>query len=114
MKPKQKITLLIHAVIIFLILFFAISPLVSVLIAGEVANLNGCQLDEGSVHACVVNGQDLGETLYTMEVMGWFMFLTVPVGLGAVVVYLIVLVGFTLARRAARNRARDPLRITGD
>ncbi len=105
MKRNKILPILIHTLIVFLILFVAFLPVVSVAIAGGIANANGCQLDEGSVHPCIVNGQDVGETLYTMGVMGWLMLVTIPIGLGVVVLYLIIVVGYYIVRRVARDRA---------
>lgn len=80
-------------------------PIVSVLVAGTIASWNGCRLDEGSVHPCVVNGADLGSTLYAMGMMGWFMIATIPLGLMAVVVWTLVWV--VLARRARQSPAAE-------
>jgi len=38
----------------------------------------GCQLDEGSVHPCVVLSLDFGGLLYPMAVGGWFVMFTIP------------------------------------
>ena len=67
-------------IVFVLLLIWTIWPIVSVSVAGSIASANGCQLDEGSVHPCVVRGADMGETLYTMGMMGWFMLVTVPTG----------------------------------
>jgi hypothetical protein len=104
MKWNKIIPILIHTLIVFLILFVAFLPVVSVAIAGGIANANGCQLDEGSAHPCIVNGQDVGETLYAMGVMGWLMLVTIPIGLGVAALYLIIVVVFYIVRRVARNR----------
>jgi hypothetical protein len=101
----MKRQLLIHALVVFLILFVACLPLASVAIAGEIASANGCQLDEGSVHPCIVNGRDIGETLYTMGVMGWLMLATIPLGLGLALAYVILVAAFYLVRRTARSRS---------
>ena len=81
-------------------------PLLSVLFTAMVAEANGCQVDEGSVHACMVMGQDWGALLYFTGVMGWLMLLTFPLGGGAFMVWLIVLIIHRLAwRRARRSQA---------
>lgn len=105
MKRSTKIQILIHALVVFVILFVAFLPLFSVAIAGGIANANGCELDEGSVHPCVVAGTDMGETLYAMGVMGWLMLATIPVGLGLVVVYLLAVAAFYIIRHFVRSRA---------
>ena len=74
----------------FVIALAAGWPLMSVVIAGTVASWNGCTLHEGFVNPCVVNGRDIGETLYAMGVMGWFMLATLPLGAIAFVVWTLV------------------------
>jgi hypothetical protein len=101
----MKTRLLIHGTIVFLILFAACLPLFSVAVAGEIASANNCQLDEGSVHPCIVNGRDMGQTLYTMGVMGWFMLVTIPVGLGLAAVYIFLVAVIYIVRRGVRTRS---------
>jgi hypothetical protein len=84
-----------------LIALFAFAPVGSVVACGVIANAHGCRVDEGSVHPCVINGNDYGQLLYTLGVMGWFMLVTLPAGLFAFVLWLIVLL---LHRRAWRKR----------
>jgi len=83
----------------FIVLWMCL-PMISVLVASTIANTWDCQLDEGGVHPCVVFGHDIGEPLYTMGVMGWFFFLTVPSGLVALVVLLIV---YLIARARSKQ-----------
>lgn len=104
MKRKTP-WLLIHAAVIFVILLVAFSPLISVAIAGSIANANGCELHEGYVNPCIVNGEDVGETLYAMGVLGWLMLATIPLGLGAVVVYLLIVLVVWLVRRFTQKKA---------
>lgn len=106
MSRLTKIQLLIHGLIVFAILFVAALPLISVVIAGEIATANGCDLDEGSIHPCVVDGEDIGDTLYTLGMMGWFMLVTIPVGVGLALLYVIVVGGFYIVRAIIRARAR--------
>lgn len=83
-----------------IILLWMLWPVISVVIAGAIASGYGCQLDEGSVHPCVVGGRDLGETLYTLAVMGWFGLITLPTGgLGLVVFSIIALILRVRAKR---------------
>lgn len=97
---------MIYLVVLFLILAVSAAPIGSVIACSAIANAYGCQVDEGSVHPCVIGGQDRGELLYTMFVSGWFMLLTIPVGALAFVVWLIVLILHREKWRA--RRAADP------
>ena len=80
-------TLIIGYIVIALVAGW---PIASVAIAGTIASWNGCTLHEGFPNTCVVNGNDMGDTLYAMGVMGWFMLATIPVGLVAFVIWTIV------------------------
>jgi hypothetical protein len=57
-----------------------------------IANAHGCKVDEGSAHPCIVNGRVYGHLLYTLGVMGWMMLLTIPGGLFAFAIWLVVLI----------------------
>lgn len=94
-------------VILLLILGWMLWPVASVMIAGSIAEANNCQLDEGSVHPCIVNGNDMGEQLYSMGVMGWFMLVTIPTGLIALAVYGVILLIIWLVVRNRNSKARN-------
>ena len=80
----------------------AAGPLLSVLAASMIAQANGCVVDEGSVHPCIVNGSDMGETLYAMGVLGWFMFFTIPAGALAFLLWIIAIAVHVSLRRRKR------------
>ena len=84
-----------------LIILIALAPAGSVAACGLIANANGCTVDEGSVHPCIINGQDYGHLVYTLGVLGWLMLVTLPGGLFAFVIWLIILM---LHREAWRKR----------
>jgi hypothetical protein len=74
------------------IALFALAPIFSVVLCSVIANAYGCKVDEGSIHPCVINGQDYGHLLYSLGVSGWFMLLTLPVGALAGAVWLAALI----------------------
>lgn len=82
----------VYWLLLGIILVFALAPVASVVIAGAIAEANGCALDEGSIHPCIVGGADIGGTLYALGVMGWFMLGTIPLGAGALLVWVVVLI----------------------
>jgi hypothetical protein len=96
--------ILFHGLVILFILVLAISPLLSAMLAGTIANNYGCDLDEGSVHPCIVNGNDIGDTLYTLGVLGWLALGTIPLGLIAISIYLVCVSLFYLVRWSIRRR----------
>lgn len=62
------------------ILLFAFFPILLVAIAGGIASLGDCRLNEATVNPCVIAGVDLGGILYSMWVLGWLMIATLPIG----------------------------------
>jgi hypothetical protein len=94
--------------ILVAILVWTLWPVALVAVAGTVASSHGCALDESTAHPCVVNGQDIGETLYGMGVMGWFMLVTIPTGGAALAAYMLILLGIWIARRIRRGRTGMP------
>lgn len=65
-----------------IVTFLAWSPILSVLTASAMADVLGCRLNEARAHPCLLAGQDIGELLYAMFVMGWFGLLTFPFAIG--------------------------------
>jgi len=50
-----------------------VMPLVSVLVAGLIADHFGCDLHEGFVQSCMAYGRDIGGVLHAMLSLGWLM-----------------------------------------
>jgi hypothetical protein len=75
-----------------LIVVIGALPLISALAASTLAGALGCELNEGSIHPCLLGGTDVGGMLYTMFVLHWFGLMTLPLGGMALVVWLIVAV----------------------
>lgn len=61
---------------LILMILIGIAPLVSVVLAGQIADLNGCGLHEGFVQPCIVLGTDIGGVLYNMTALGWLMLIS--------------------------------------
>ena len=101
----KKLGWIVHVAILAVIAFICLGPWILVATAAEVASANGCQLDEGSVHSCVINGKDYGDTLYGMGLMGWIGIATLPLSLILVGVYLAVVLVFWLVRRNKEKTA---------
>jgi hypothetical protein len=91
--PRQKrFPWILYCIVLALIILVACAPIGSVMACAAMANALGCKVDEGSVHPCIVNGHDYGHLLYTLGVMGWLMLLTIPAGLVAFAVWLVILI----------------------
>lgn len=81
------------------ITFVTFLPTISLFVASFVASVNGCALDEGGPHPCLIFGRDVGQPLYNMAVGGWLMIFTLPVGAGLFVSWLLVLAVHSWWRR---------------
>jgi hypothetical protein len=105
--------LLIHTLVVLLILVLGASPFISAAIAGSIANANGCDLHEGFVNPCVINGVDRGSELYTWAMLAWFGIATVPIALGAAFIYIaIVVILWLIGRQQRRRRAQQTAEAT--
>jgi hypothetical protein len=94
--------LLRNLLILIPILLWTIWPVILAAIAGAIASANGCELNETVINSCVVSGREMGDTLYSMGVMGWFMLVTIPTGLLALLVFLLLLlIEWIVGRRRA-------------
>ena len=91
-KPYRRFPSVVYWVFLVLIVLFAFAPIGSVVACAWIANTHGCKVDEGSVHPCIIGGRDYGQLLYTLAVLGWLMLVTLPAGLFAFVVWLIILI----------------------
>ena len=86
MRTRWVVMLIVLAVILIVML----APVASVMIAGSIADSHGCVLHEGFVNPCIVDGEDIGQTLYGMGMMGWLMIVTIPAGVVALLIWLVV------------------------
>jgi hypothetical protein len=80
-----------YLIALAVILLFAAAPLISVYFTYLVADAHGCVVNEATVNTCMVLGMDWGGLLYFTGVMGWFMLATIPLGGGALIVWLVIL-----------------------
>jgi hypothetical protein len=78
---KNKPVLWVNLALFALILLLAFGPALATFAAGGIANAAGCELNEGQVNPCVIAGADWGEFLYSLGMMFWFTFFTVPAAL---------------------------------
>lgn len=97
-----------HLAVLAVIALVSVFPLLMMFAAAWIASLAGCHLDEGSAHMCVILGSDRGEMLYTMFVSGWMTILTLPLGAGFFLLWLLVTVGRILwGRRRIAQKAKS-------
>ena len=69
------------------LLFLCRLPLMSMAVAEFIARVYGCKLDLVAAHPCMVGGSDVGHTLLTLGMMGYFLFVTMP---GVIAVWVLV------------------------
>ena len=94
---------LIHALVIIFILLIGALPMISVMVAGTIAERNNCELHEGFVNPCIIDGEDWGETLYAMGMMGWFGLVTIPGALLIAAAYLLIVIIVAIIRYVRRR-----------
>jgi len=94
----------IYGLALVVIVLLSALPLIGALIAEWLAQSNGCALNEGSTNPCIIMGADWGEALYTLFVLGWLMLATMPLGMVAIMVMIVVLIIHYLAWRNAQDR----------
>jgi hypothetical protein len=71
-------------------LLITLMPVILTVVAFLSAGALGCQLDEGSIHPCNFLGMNIGGTLYTLGMMFWFFFVTLPLAGAIMVVWVLV------------------------
>lgn len=76
-------------VVALLVLGLCAAPMAATFLAFAIAKANGCTLHEGFANPCIVLGVDIGNTLYSMGVMFWFTFLTMPIAALMAVAWLV-------------------------
>lgn len=85
-----------------LALLVCLSPLLSMAAADIIGNLYGCNVDLTGPHPCVVGGRDIGQTLLTLGMMGYFLMATLPIAAGVACVWVIVeIIAWVMRRRRA-------------
>ncbi len=99
MRLERRRLTKIYGAVLAAILVFAFAPVASVLVSATVASQAGCDLDEGSVHPCLIMGRDIGDTLYAFFVAGWFGLVTLPIGAVAFLAWGVALIAHILIRR---------------
>ncbi|MDB5586874.1 MAG: hypothetical protein JWP26_1844 [Devosia sp.] len=90
LAPQSRFPWWAYWTALVFIAIFTLWPIGLLATTFGIADANGCGPQQGSLYACLAMG-DWGETLYTMGVLGWLMLVSVPLGLGAFIVWLIIL-----------------------
>ncbi len=98
---RKRFPWISYGLALALIVLVALAPIFAVILCSVIANAYGCRVDEGSVHPCIINGEDYGEQLYALGVSGWLMLATLPAGALAGAIWLLALI---LHRSSWRKR----------
>jgi hypothetical protein len=99
---RRPVALLLASLVV--ILMAAMSPILVKLAARWIAGAHGCILSEAAAHPCVVLGREVGGLLSSMAMLVWYATVTLPFGVFALGVWLIV--AFMLLIRHLRGGAR--------
>jgi hypothetical protein len=84
-------------------LLIGIAPFLVCFTAAGITELFGQHLNEGNAPDIPV----IGHLLYAMGVFGWFVMFTIPLALGGIVIYTLVLLGLWIYRLARRGKNRS-------
>lgn len=84
------------------IILFASMPIISVMTAMGVASLAACHLNEATTLPCVILGIDFGGLLTFMLVAGWLALATVPLGVGALLIWVLIAIVLFVRSRSRR------------
>jgi hypothetical protein len=87
-----------------LALFVCLLPYFCMLAAEVYGRMVGCEVGVDTVKPCIVNGADIGHDLTVLGAMGYFAFVTTPIILGIVIVWVLV----ELIRWANKSRPAAP------
>jgi hypothetical protein len=96
-----RFSMAIYWILLALIVLFAMLPILVTIFAAAIANANGCQISEGLLTPCVINGVDYGSELQVGGIAIFYMFLTFPLAFVFFLVWLTVL----LIHRGRHKRA---------
>ena len=77
-------------ILMSILVLACLAPLFSMLAAQAAAFIYGCDLSLAATQPCMAHSTDIGQTLLTMGMMGWFLMTTLPVMLGVVILWIIV------------------------
>jgi hypothetical protein len=97
--------IIIHTLVVLFILLLGASPFIATMIAGTIADANGCVLHEGFVNPCIINGEDWGDDLYTIGMLGFFAIGTLPLAVMVAGGYLLIVIIIAIIQRVQRRRA---------
>ncbi len=86
-------------VLLSLALLACLLPLLSMAAADIIANVYGCKVDLTAAHPCIVGGKDIGHTLLTLGMMGYFLMATFPIAAVIVGAWMIIEVVAWIVRR---------------
>jgi len=89
----------VYWLLFVVIVLFALAPVLSALFSGLLAEINGCTLTEHDMHPCMVAGMEFGGVISFFFVLGLFALVTLPLGGGALIVWLVILIIHRIAWR---------------
>ena len=89
--PPRRFPTVVYAILFFLIAVIAMLPLLTTIIAAAVTNAYGCNISEGVLNPCIINGTDYGSLLQFGGMSFLYIFLTWPVAFVLFIIWLIVL-----------------------
>ncbi len=94
----------ISYILLWIVVFVCSMPVLGIIWSSWFADKHGCTLNEANYNPCIVNGTDWGHILGAAFISGWLGLITIPVGLLALLVILVMFVTGAIRKRRAANR----------
>ena len=91
------------AVALVAIVLIGFGPFLSALFAIVIANARGCVLNEASANPCAVAGFEIGGLLAGMFMFGWVELVTLPFGVGALLIWVVAASVMSVRRKRASS-----------
>ena len=88
-KNSRRMMVWLAVAFTAIVLAMGIPLLIDFIVSG-LARAHDCILDEGQASPCIVGGSDWGDTLHLLFILRWFVALTMPFEIIALLVWLVV------------------------
>ncbi|KMS51810.1 hypothetical protein V474_01875 [Novosphingobium barchaimii LL02] len=100
-RLRRRVRILVTAASVLTVIGFG--PILAALASAATTAALGCRVNEASAQQCIVLGTDISNLLYTGFMMGWLFFLTIPLALVALVLWVIAAASWVGGRRRKRG-----------
>jgi hypothetical protein len=104
-RRRRRVRILVTAASVLTVI--GLGPILAALASAATTAALGCRVDEAAAQPCIVLGTDISNLLYTGFMMGWLFFLTLPLALVALVLWVIAAASWVGGRRRKRSTSAE-------